>query len=95
VLPDKELIKALGRAPLIPLSGPWTRAVRFRYLQRDPISRRPACDFFAAGGCGSGACYNSDDSGGRIVIGKGDCRELEVWGPNTCYCHTTAIIFME
>lgn len=51
-----------------------------------------ACDFFAAGGCGSDPCYNSLQTTTGVIIGKGDCRELEVFGPNTCYCHTTAII---
>ena len=51
-----------------------------------------ACDFFAAGGCGSDPCYNSLQTTTGVIIGKGDCRELEVFGPNTCYCHTTSII---
>jgi len=51
-----------------------------------------ACDFFAAGGCGSGACYNSMTTATGIILFKGDCRELEVFGPNTCYCHSTSIL---
>jgi hypothetical protein len=46
-----------------------------------------ACDFFAAGGCGDDICYNADNGGGGIVVTGGDCHELEIWGPNTCYCH--------
>ncbi len=51
------------------------------------------CDFFAAGGCGGPTCYNHGiDTTGQAWSYKGDCRELEIWGPNTCYCHTTSAV---